>query len=126
MNSIEKQIYAQMREDICLRTNVVNIKKAQKREEELFNLGEYLPNLLRSFLSLSYYTKMREKGVIENVLEEMAKTRKQGREKDIYEFVKWIENHKDFDELLNHEKFEGLDKELKILEKSFQEIHDKS
>lgn len=115
-----------MREDICLRTNVVNIKKAQKREEELFNLGEYLPNLLRSFLSLSYYTKMREKGVIENVLEEMAKTRKQGREKDIYEFVKWIENHKDFDELLNHEKFEGLDKELKILEKSFQEIHDKS
>jgi acyl carrier protein phosphodiesterase len=116
MNKYEKEIYNRMREDLCLRTNVVNIKKAQNREEELFDLGEYLPNLLRSFLSLSYYTKMREMGVIEEVLEQMAKTRKQGREKDIYEFVKWIDKHQDFDDLLNRKKFEELDEQLKALE----------
>lgn len=120
MNKYEKEIYNRMREDICLRTNVVNIKKAQDREEELFALGEYLPNLLRSFLDLSYYTQMREMGVIEEVLEEMAKTRKQGREKDIYEFVAWVDKHEDFENILNRKKFDELDEQLKALEELYK------
>lgn len=116
------EIYNDAKEEIYLGTNIVNIKKAQSRQEELFELGEYLPNLLRSFLDLSYYTKMRELGVIDKVLEQMAKTRKQGREADVIEFINWIDTHKDFNDLINEDKVNKIADQIEQLEKEYNEM----
>ena len=116
------ELYNNKKEELYYKTNIVEIKKAQNREEELFNLGEYLPNLLRGFLSLDYYTRMREMGVIDNVLKEMAETRKQGREKDVIEYINWIDSHDDFKDLLNEKKVKELGDELEELEKEYNEM----
>ena len=113
-------VYNKAKEDLYYKFNIVNIKKAQSREEELFSLGEYLPNLLRSFLSLDYYTHMEERGVLDDVLTEMAKTRKQGREADVIEYINWIDSHKDFKDLLNEDKVKKLGDGLEELEKEYQ------
>ena len=112
------EIYNNAKEEIYLGTNIVNIKKAQSRQEELFELGEYLPNLLRAFLDLSYYSKMRELGV----MEQMAKTRKQGREADVIEFINWIDAHKDFSDLINEDKVNKITGQLESLEKEYKEM----
>ena len=113
-------VYNKAKEDLYYKFNIVEIKKAQSREEELFSLGEYLPNLLRSFLSLDYYTRMEEMGVLDDVLTEMAKTRKQGREADVIEYINWIDSHKDFKDLLNEDKMKKLGDGLEELEKEYQ------
>ena len=116
------EIYNNAKEEIYLGTNIVNIKKAQSRQEELFELGEYLPNLLRAFLDLSYYSKMRELGVMDKVTEQMAKTRKQGREADVIEFINWIDAHKDFSDLINEDKVNKITGQLESLEKEYKEM----
>ena len=123
----QKQIldewYNRKKEEVYYKNmDVVEIEKARNREEELFSLGEYLPNLLRGFLSLDYYTNMRERGVIDTVLKEMGETRKQGIEEDVIEFINWIDSHKDFKDLLNEEKVKELDGELEVLEKEYNKF----
>ena len=123
----QKQIldewYTRKKEEVYYKNmDVVEIEKARNREEELFSLGEYLPNLLRGFLSLDYYTNMRERSVIDKVLSEMAKTRKQGIEEDVIEFINWIDSHKDFKDLLNEEKVKDLGGELEVLEKEYNKF----
>lgn len=116
------EIYNDKKEELYYKTNVVEISKAQSREEELFSLNEYLPNLLRGFLSLDYYSRMEEAGVLDSVMSEMAKTRKQGREKDVIEYINWIDSHKDFQDLLNEEKVKELGDSLEQLEKDYNEM----
>lgn len=117
-----EDFYERRKEELYLGTNVVNIKKAQDRQEDLFNLNEYLPNLLRGFLDINYYSKMEEAGVIDEVMEQMAKTRKQGREADVVEFINWIDSHKDFSDLLNEKKVKNLGDKLEELEKEYNEL----
>jgi hypothetical protein len=114
--------YERRKEELYLGTNVVNIKKAQNRQEELFSLNEYLPNLLRGFLDINYYSRMEEAGVIDKVMEQMAKTRKQGREADVIEFINWIDTHKDFNDLLNEKKVKNLGDKLEELEKEYNAL----
>ena len=119
-----QQLYEDEKERIYYSHNVVNIKKAQNREEELFSLKEYLPNLLRSFLSIDYYTRMEEYGVIDEVLEKTGETRKYTREESVIEYINWIDTHKEFHDLLNEKEVkeigdlvEELEKEIEALKK---------
>ena len=115
--------YRKKRELLHYRFNVVNIKRAQEREDELFRLGEYLPNLLRGFLSLNYYARMEEMGVIDDVLRKMGKTRKQGMEADTIEYVEWISEHDEFVDLINEKELKMLDEGLKELENEFNVLY---
>ena len=114
--------YNQEKERIYYSINVVNIKKAQNREEELFQLNEYLPNLLRGFLSINYYSVMEENGVLDKVMLKMRDTRKQGREADVIEYINWIDSHKQFQDLLNEKKVKDLGDQLEELEKEYTEM----
>ena len=114
--------YNREKERIYYSINVVNIKKAQSREEELFQLNEYLPNLLRSFLSTNYYTVMEENGVLDKVMLKMRDTRKQSREADVIEYINWIDSHKQFQDLLNEKKVKELDDQLEELEKEYNKL----
>ena len=114
--------YNQEKERIYYSINVVNIKKAQSREEELFQSNEYLPNLLRGFLSINYYSIMEENGVLDKVMLKMRDTRKQGREADVIEYINWIDSHKQFQDLLNEKKVKDLGDLLEELEKEYTEM----
>ena len=114
--------YNNLKEQIYLSTNIVNIKKALAREEELFSLGEYLPNLLREILHPNYYSRMEQMGVLDEVLDTMAQTRKQGREADTIEFINWIDTHKDFEELLNEENVIKLADKIEPLEMEYEAL----
>ena len=83
-------LYCNDKEKIYLGVNIIDIKKVKNRQEELFDLGDYLPNLLRGFLDISYYTHINELPVAEDIFKEISKTRGQSRELDVVEFINWI------------------------------------
>jgi hypothetical protein len=83
----------------------------------LFGLGEYLPNLLRSFISNDYYTRMEELGVWDEIVKKILKTKHYSREEDIVEFIDWIDTHKEFEDLINRDEVKELYDEIEKLEK---------
>ena len=116
------RLYDNEKERIYYQYNVVNIKKVQSREDDLINLKEYLPNLLRSFITTEYYTRMEEYGVIDKVLKKMRKTRGQSREDNVIEYINWIDSHKEFNDLLNEKQVKKLGDSLEELEKEVKEL----
>lgn len=119
------EYYNDSKETLYYKYNIVNISKAQERESELFNLNEYLPNLLRGFLSIDYYTRMEEANMIDDVLKKMGETRKYTREESVIEFINWIDTHKTFNDLLNEDKVKELGDDLEALEKEYNELKKK-
>jgi len=112
-----EDLYVRLREKICYKYTVVNITKLKSREDELFGLGEYLPNLLRSFISNDYYTRMEELGVWDEIVKKILKTKRYSREEDIVEFIDWIDTHKEFEDLINRDEVKELYDEIEKLEK---------
>ena len=112
-----EDLYVRLREKICYKYMIVNITKLKSREEELFSIGEYLPNLLRSFISNDYYTRMEELGVWDEIVKKILKTKHYSREEDIVEFIDWIDTHKEFEDLINRDEVKELYDEIEKLEK---------
>ena len=115
-----KELYDNERESLYYKYNVVNVKEVQSHQEELFQLKTYLPNLLRKVLSIEYYSRMGEYGVLDSVMETISKTRKQGREDDTVEFINWIDSHIEFYSLLNEKQVKKLGDDLENLEKLYK------
>jgi hypothetical protein len=112
------ELYARVREEVCYRYNIVNVSKARKHQEELSNLEEYLPILMPSFI-MQEYSSLNEKGLWDDIVKRTGETRKYSHEECIYEFVDWIDNHQEFEELLNRNELKNLERKLNDLEKTF-------
>ena len=120
-----EELYDELREKTCLKYLIVDIKKVKSRQEELFQLKEYLPNLIRGFLD-GYYKRMEEYGVLDDIGEHMVRhyTKMYTRREEVVEFIIWIDNHREFEDLINEEMLEKLEKELEELETRFRQTLD--
>jgi len=120
--SMLTEIYDEMEEEIYLKYNIVNIDNVKKRQEDLFALNDYLPLLIRSFCD-GYFTRMEKNDVLNEVFEKMRKVGKyQSRKSSVNEFIDWIGEHKEFEELLNENNLKKMQKELSDLDKDFEKI----
>lgn len=118
---IVTEIYEDMREEIYLKYNIVNIDKVKKRQEDLFALNDYLPLLIRTFCD-GYFTRMEKNGVIDKVFEKMRKVGKhKSREFSVNEFIDWIGKHDEFEDLLNRRELKKLYDEIDKLEEEKQQ-----
>ena len=108
MNILNNKIYNETKEEIYLKYNIVDINNVKKRKEELFQLNDYLPLLIRDYLE-GYFTRMENEGVIDEIFEKMRQIGKhKSREDSVKEFIEWIEKHKEFDDLLNKNTFKKI------------------
>jgi len=121
-NNLQKQAYNKLRENIYYKTCIINFTELNKIEDTLINSGIYLPNLLRNYISLEYYTKCVELNTWDKVISEMSKTRKQGREADVIEFVNWIDTHNEYSKLINEKNLLKIADEIEDLEKQYNEL----
>ena len=120
--SMLTEIYDEMKEEIYLKYNIVNIDNVKKRQEDLFALNDYLPLLIRSFCD-GYFTRMEKNDVLNEVFEKMRKVGKyQSRKSSVNEFIDWIGEHKEFEELLKENNLKKMQKELSDLDKDFEKI----
>ena len=121
-NQLLDELIKNQREEIYYNTNIINFKELRKYETDLINSGEYLPNLIRGFIGLDYYSKCDELGVIETVLSRMSKTRKQGREADVVETINWIDQHQEYESILDEKNIKELGDKLEKLENKYKEL----
>ena len=111
--------HEQLKESLCSEAKVVYVGRTIQNKDKLFNLKEYLPNLLRRYVHEDYYTTMMEYGVIEEVLDKMTKTKNNSWEQNINEFKEWIEKHEEFENLFNKQEYINLTEQLKILDRIY-------
>ena len=111
-----EKINEEVRENIYLSYCIINIPEAKNLEEELFSRGIYLPNLLRGVLSRNYFQRLDELGVFEDILPELSKSHFFGREESIVEFINWVDEHPEYDVLLDEVELKKLGDELEEFE----------
>ena len=116
-------LYDNIKEKIYLNENILNVSEINKRSIELIGLDEYIPNLLRPYLGLTYYTNLEKKENYQSIIKEMNKTRKQSIEDDVIEFINWIDTHKEYHTFLNEEKVKIIGDNLEDLEKEFNDYY---
>ncbi len=121
-NDLLKQMVEDKKTELYYKISIIDFKELRKHEDELVECGEYVPNLLRSFINLDYYSHCSDLGVLDNVLESMAKTRKQGREADVVETINWVDAHKQYSSILNESNIKKLGDEIEALEKEYNEF----
>lgn len=121
-NDLLKQMVEDKKTELYYKISIIDFKELRKHEDELVKCGEYVPNLLRSFINLDYYSHCSELGVLDSVLESMAKTRKQGREADVVETINWVDAHKQYSSILNEANIKKLGDEIEALEKEYNEF----
>ena len=119
MKSERNNEYEKLKERLCYKANVLYVGRTLQNKDKLFELKEYLPNLLRIHINEDYYTTMMGYGVIEEVLDKMTKTKNNNWEQNINEFKEWVEKHEDFENLFNKKEYINLTEQLKILEKIY-------
>ena len=119
-NETIQHIYNKSKENIYLKYNIINFKEVEKVEDELIQLKEYLPNILRSVMNPRYYVLMEEYGVLDKVLEKMGETRKQTREENTIELINWVDTHSEYSQILDEEKIFRLGNELEELDNFYK------
>lgn len=119
------EFYIKQKEKIYIQHNVVNIKQVEKQQEELFQLDEYLPNLLRSNLPYSYHKQLESSEKNEDIIKQMYKSKRFTDEEETIEFINWVDKHNQFKDLINEKEVKKLGDELEKLEKYINKLQKK-
>lgn len=111
------EFYIKQKEKLYIQHNVVNIKQVEKHKNELFQLNEYLPNLIRSRFPYDYGKHIESSEKKENIIKQMYKSKRFTDEEETIEFINWVDKHEQFKDLINEKEVKKLEKELEELEK---------
>ena len=110
---LDSDLKKELLERTYLKYNIVNINEVYDCEKELVESNIYLPNLLRQFISNDYYIHVTDSEVYDKLNE----TRSFTRQESVEEFVKWIEDNRDYNQLLDEPNLNMLYQELERFKK---------
>ena len=116
------EFYIKQKERIYRKYHVVNIKNIEKHQEELFQLDEYLPNLIRSNLHYSYRKQIESSEKRDIIVKQMYNSRRFSDEEETVEFINWVEEHEQFKDFINEKEVKKLGDELEELEKYINKL----
>lgn len=111
-----KKLYEELRENVFFQFSIINRDNLKKHEDELIHLHEYLPNMIRISADMDYRI-LEELGVWDDIIKKSCKTRHYSSEENYNELLDWIDEHKEFEDIVNKEEIKKLEKELRELEK---------
>lgn len=105
------------RENIYLehKHNILDLNKVKEFEDDLINIGEYLPFLIRNSISIDYYHNIRVLDFYDNILLEIFNSRDFSIEEQVLELLEWVNNHNDFKSLIVEEELLSLSNDLESL-----------
>lgn len=111
-----KEIYDETRENIYLSECIVNPDKILERKDELINLKDYIPNLIRVYLGVKYQESISDNDEVQKLI---YSKRKNTREEQVIDCINWVDAHKKFNDLLDEENINKIGNLLEDLEKDY-------
>ena len=103
------------RENIYLKHNILDLNKVKEFENDLINLDEYLPFLIRNSISIDYYHNIRVLDFYDNILVEIFNSRDFSIEEQVLELLEWVNSHNDFKSLIVGDELLSLSNDLESL-----------
>lgn len=116
-------VYDEVKENIYLSESILDNDKLMEMKDDLLNLHEYLPNLIRFYFEGEYRNTLSEED--KDIINELYNTRNYTREENVIECINWVDNHKDFKDLLNEGNIQKIGNLLEDLEKEYNTYFNK-
>ena len=116
-----RRAYAFDRSDLFGRYVLVNVNYLKQIENELINKQEYLPVLIRRFLSVNYMDYIDNLGDT-RLLNELQNTRRFRDEDAVKDLQDYINSHKEYSELWVNENYNKLMSELDDLKREYKDL----
>ena len=123
MNKLQNyldEMFVELKDKIYSEICLIDMDNFNEMRLDLLNLNEYIPNLLRKFLGLEYYSYLDEKDDVESIFKLILENRKQSNEEDVIELINWVDSHKEFSDLLDEEKVVNLGNRIEFLESEYE------
>ena len=118
-NTFIKDIYENEKEKIYFSYNIIDYNTFHKYEEELIQLNNYLPNIIRQNLNYDYYKFIINTGAWSKILTQINSTRNYSMEESVEELLDWIKKYPQFKNIINDDELNKLNKDLKQLNEKF-------
>ena len=98
---------------------LIDLDYLQSIEEELINGGNYLPVLVRRYLSVDYTNHIKLNNGNEKILNMLFDTRRLRNGEAVSDLQQWLKTNNQYKQLLNQEEYQKLNNKLVELKKEY-------
>ena len=98
---------------------LIDLDYLQSIEEELINQNEYLPVLVRRYLSIDYITHLKRINDNRDLLEKLFDTRRLRNSDAVKDLQDWLKQNTKYNQLFNQNEYSKLNKRLVDLKKEY-------
>lgn len=98
---------------------LIDLDYLQSIEEELITTGDYLPVLVRRYLSVDYTNHIKLNNGNEKILNMLFDTRRLRNGEAVSDLQQWLKTNNQYKQLLNQEEYQKLNNNLVDLKKEY-------
>ena len=98
---------------------LIDLDYLQSIEEELITTGDYLPVLVRRYLSVDYTNHIKLNNGDEKILNMLFDTRRLRNGEAVSDLQQWLKTNNQYKQLLNQEEYQKLNNKLVELKKEY-------
>lgn len=98
---------------------LIDLDYLQSIEEELITTGDYLPVLVRRYLSVDYTNHIKLNNGNEKILNMLFDTRRLRNGEAVSDLQQWLKTNNQYKQLLNQEEYQKLNNKLVDLKKEY-------
>lgn len=98
---------------------LIDLDYLQSIEEELITTGDYLPVLVRRYLSVDYTNHIKLNNGDEKILNMLFDTRRLRNSEAVSDLQQWLKTNNQYKQLLNQEEYQKLNNKLVELKKEY-------
>lgn len=121
MDNLTKRAYINDVTDVYNKYLLVDINYLRSIENELISKEEYLPVLVRRYLSIDYFNYIKTKNNT-SLLGKLNDTRRLTNKDALKDLQGWLKKHQEYKDLFNINNYNQLNNELKTLEKQYKDL----
>lgn len=121
MDTLTKRAYINDVADVYNKYLLIDINYLKSIENELISKEEYLPVLVRRYLSIDYFNYIKTKNN-NSLLEKLNDTRRLTNKDAVEDLQVWLKKHQEYKDLFIINNYNRLNNELKTLEKQYKDL----
>ena len=121
MDNLTKRAYINDVADVYNKYLLIDINYLRSIENELISKEEYLPVLVRRYLSIDYFNYIKTKNNT-ILLEKLNDTRRLTNKDAVEDLQVWLKKHPQYKDLFIINNYNRLNNELKTLEKQYKDL----
>lgn len=121
VDNLTKRAYINDVTDVYNKYLLIDINYLRSIENELISKEEYLPVLVRRYLSIDYFNYIKTKNNA-SLLEKLNDTRRLTNKDAVEDLQVWLKKHPQYKDLFIINNYNRLNNELKTLEKQYKDL----